>query len=106
MINLCGYTFEGPYHDTSNIKDIPGIYAVLCNHNEVLYIGTSGEGMSASSQGIKGRLNRHKYKSDWKDHCKSGQLEYAVMYIENQKQRLDIEKDLHKKCNPKFSTAI
>lgn len=106
MINLGGYNFEGPYPNTINIEDRPGIYAVLCNHNVVLYIGTSGEGMYPDSQGLKRRLNKHDRKSDWEGHCKSGRLTYAVMYIENQNQRLNIEKDLHIKYHSLFSTAL
>lgn len=68
MVNLGGYNFEGPYlyPNTINIEDKPGIYAVLCNHNEVLYIGTSGEGSYPDSQGVKRRLDKHEGKSDWK----------------------------------------
>jgi len=108
-IKLAGYEFDGPYSDIENIRDEPGVYVVMSFRGAhlpiVLDIGTAGEGMWQDSQGLKRRLKNHSRKSCWEKHRINGKLAYAVLYIQNQEQRLYIEDQLRRKFNPPCGTT-
>ena len=95
-MKYCGYEFEGPFEKISDLRNEPGIYIVLCMHQKVLYVGTSGEGMNKDSQGVQERIKGHNRKSDWMKKCNAEKISYAAKYVRNQQERLSIEEQLQK----------
>jgi len=99
-MKIAGYDFEGPFKDPDEIEERKeGVYVVLCSNrpDRPLYIGTAGEGISRGHQGVRERLKNHDKKKCFEENCENGQLEYAVMYISNQRERLSIEGELQQK---------
>lgn len=88
-INIADYIFEGPFHLLNDLKDLPGVYAVLCimekNAYFVVDTGEAGE--------VKKMIETHERKECWNEHCK-GSLSVAVLYTPDLERegRSDIEK--------------
>lgn len=74
MINIGNYTFEGPYGDTTYLKNQSGVYAILCSNNGEYHVVDLGE-----SETIKSRVENHDRKSCWDRNC-NGNLTVAVLY--------------------------
>lgn len=62
-MKLAGYDFEGPFTDPSEVKELPGVYAVL--NFGVLDVGESGWNYQAGGQGMSTRLQHHDRKLGW-----------------------------------------
>ena len=73
-ITISNYTFEGPYGDTTYLKDASGVYAILCRNNGEYHPIDVGE-----SETVKSRVDNHDRKSCWTRNC-SGTLSVAVLY--------------------------
>jgi len=84
------YNFEGPYPDTSLLEDRSGVYAILCNVGDKLYLVDVGE-----SSEVKSRVENHERKDCWKKNC-NGTIKYAAYYIEYGKKpsRAEVEQDI------------
>ncbi len=88
------YTFEGPYYHLKDLKDRPGIYAILCRlDNGVTFLIDVGE-----SQEIKSAIEGHERKDCWVKNCK-GTLFVAVLYTPelDSRGRQDIETIIRKR---------
>jgi len=110
-INICRYDFEGPYNDSSldEIREKLGVYVVLCLVDRkphcVLDIGTSEGGIGRGHQrvptkrgNLKQRLKTHKRRHCWGKNA-HGDIGYAVHYIDDINERLDIEEELQWKLD-------
>lgn len=74
-IEISGYTFEGPYTDTTYLKHQAGVYVILDKRGDgkwwVIDVG--------ESEGVKERVDNHDRKPCWtRNH--QGQLGVAVLY--------------------------
>lgn len=96
-MTIGGYTFEGPYTDTSKLVDKAGVYVILCKaSNGKYYVIDVGE-----SATVKSRVDEHDRKNCWTTNC-SGTLMVAVLYTPNTQQagRREIEQELRDQYNP------
>lgn len=95
-ITIGDYTFEGPYTNTSSLKDNSGVYAIHCNRDENYYLIDVGE-----SSTVKSRVDNHDRADCWKNNC-SGTLTVSVLYTPNKQQggRMEIEQELRNQYNP------
>ena len=94
-IKIGNYNFDGPFTNTSNLKNQSGVYAIL--------------GRSASSQSwkvvdigesatVKDRVESHDRSDCWK---RKGHSTLAVAaYYCNESQRMRIEGELRNQFNP------
>ena len=74
-IDLGGYSFEGPFTNTSELKDESGVYAILDKNNanySVIDLGESGE--------IKTRIENHDRKDCWEKN-KKGTITIWAHYV-------------------------
>lgn len=62
-MKLAGYDFEGPFTDPSDVKELPGVYAVLSFG--VLDVGVSGLRYHEGGQCISTRLRTHGREPLW-----------------------------------------
>lgn len=96
-INICGYTFEGPYTNTNYLRDASGIYVILDKRGDgkwyVLDVGESGQ--------IKTRIDNHDRKNDW-TRSSSGTLGAAILYTSgwSDQQRRNLESEIRDAYNP------
>ena len=89
-INIGNYTFEGPYGETTYLKDKSGVYAILCKNSGKYHPVDLGE-----SETVKSRVENHNRESCWTRNC-SGTLTFAVLYTPD---RQLIEQTLRKQYN-------
>src|SRR5262249_35243983 len=95
-ITVGRYTFEGPYENTSSLRDNSGIYAIHCRKGGAYYLIDVGE-----SATVKTRVDNHDRADCWKRNCQ-GTLTVSVLYTPNQQQagRKVIEQELRKQYDP------
>lgn len=95
-ITVGNYTFEGPYNNTSQLKDNSGVYAVLCLKEDQYFLIDIGE-----SATVKTRIESHDRAGCWKNNC-AGTLFVSVQYTPNKQQagRMLIEQELRNLLNP------
>jgi hypothetical protein len=97
MITLAGYSFEGPFSHTWQLKSQSGVYAILTPSGQgvsVLDVGESGN--------VRQRIENHDRKSCWSRYANSGNILYAVYYTPGQSeaQRQRIEKAIRDAYEP------
>lgn len=88
-ILIADYQFEGPFRSFHDIKDRPGVYAILCILEKGgFYVVDIGEGAE-----LRKKIGTHSRKECWVENCK-GSLSVAVLYTPDLDQpgRTDIEK--------------
>ena len=87
-MNFCGYEFE-VFQNTSSLKDISGVYVILGQNNELIYVGESGE--------VKNRIEvNHKKKTCWISH----RFKMLGVHYTNEYSRKKIEKEIIQKHRP------
>lgn len=86
------YTFEGPFSNTINLKDLSGVYLVLCFDGTSYYPIDVGE-----SAHVKERIESHDREPCWESIC-DHTLMFAVLYTPNKQYegRRKIEQDIRK----------
>lgn len=89
-ITIGNYTFDGPYNNTTNIKDQSGVYAILDHINGQYSIVDVGE-----SEQVKTRVDTHDRASCW-NQIKKGTLAVSALYV-NKPQRMQIEQEIRGK---------
>ncbi len=89
-IKINNLKFDGPFQSTNELKDDPGIYAILCEIKNHFYILDVGE-----SETVKTRIEGHDRKDCWKKQFQ-GDAVYAVLYTQDKEQaeRMSIEKQI------------
>ena len=94
-INIGNYSFEGPFSNTSLLKNQSGVYAVL---------GKSGEGKNwpivdiGESAKVRDRVENHDREDCWRRQGHTT-LAYAAYYCDAN-ARVRIESELRKQYNP------
>lgn len=90
------YTFEGPYSNTSSLKDNSGVYLIVCDDGKTYNPIDVGE-----SAKVKTRVENHDRATCWERNC-NHTLKVAVLYTPNKQQsgRMEIEQDI--RCNYDF----
>lgn len=86
------YAFEGPYANTGAIRDISGVYVIVCEtplQNVILDVGESGT--------LKSRIDYHDRSQCWKRNCQYA-LKAFILYAPEQ-QRIRIESDIRARWN-------
>lgn len=96
-IQICGYTFEGPYMSTADLQNQPGVYVILDKHTDdgwyVIDVGESNE--------IKNRVESHDRANCWQRNRK-GVLGVAVKYTLGwtSQQRRNLESQIREAYSP------
>ena len=73
-ITIGRFSFEGPYTNTNELKDEPGIYVIHCYRDNAYHRVDVGE-----SREVKSRVENHDRKDCWKRNC-AGVLTVSVLY--------------------------
>lgn len=96
MIKIGKYNFDGPFDNTSFLKDVSGIYVILCVTATSTTVVDIGE-----SHAVKTRVENHDRADCWKKHC-SGRLRVAVYYTPHLQQagRIKVEQELRQQYAP------
>ena len=94
-INIGNHTFEGPFTDTTSLKNQSGVYVVLTRGNQadswtVVDVG--------EAEKVRNRVETHDRKDCWKRNNK-GTLAVAAYYC-TAAQRMRIEAELRKQYKP------
>jgi hypothetical protein len=93
-----GYSFSGRYSidKTDEIKDLPGLYAILCRRGRRHYLVDVG-----GSDTLGSELEGHDRRKMWARNC-SGSLVVTVKYtLDLEKlERAQMEKKIRKQHNP------
>ncbi len=88
-INISGYEFDGPFEDTSKLKDQSGVYVILTSDNTVVDVGESGE--------VKTRVQNHDRQACWNN---NGGTRVAVLYVDGESARKKIADEVRDQYNP------
>jgi len=95
---VAGYSFMGSYpiDEISDVKDWPGLYAVLCRRNNKHYIMDVGE-----TDNLRSKLEENDRREMWEENC-SGDLVVGVKYTMevHQAERARIEHKIRRRHNP------
>ena len=73
-VDIANYSFFGPYTSGTEIKDVSGVFVILCKGESETKVIDCGH-----SNGLKSTLDGHASTQDWVKQC-SGELLVAVMY--------------------------
>ncbi|MEM7165138.1 MAG: hypothetical protein AAF581_06710 [Planctomycetota bacterium] len=96
-IEICNHSFEGPYTDTSDLKEQGGVYVILDKRSNakwtVIDVG--------QSSGVKSRVDSHDRKDCWTRNQR-GTLGVAVMYTPgwSEQQREALERKIREAYTP------
>lgn len=84
MINILGYSFEGPYYEmTTNFNEAGAVYVILDRSNNKIDVGETDR--------LKTRLVTHERRNCWERYC-GKDIYVATLGEENKEKRLIIEK--------------
>ena len=99
-IKFCDkYEAEGPYSDTTKLKNESGVYVILSFEtllSDSLIVIDVGE-----SHALKDRVENHDRKNCWKRHGR-GTIKYAAYYTPHKQQtgRMQVEQEIRSRYNP------
>ncbi len=89
-IPISGYEFDGPFDNTSSLKDKSGVYVILTSDNrKVVDVGESGK--------VKTRVENHDREACWKNNRGT---RVAVLYVDGESARKAIADKVRKQYNP------
>lgn len=100
MINIGGYSFEGPYIlREKDFIDRAAVYAILCkdlsgNSYRLVYIGETEE--------LETRLSGHNKKNCWENNCGST-LYVAIFYTPSDKYSREDRKKIEQELIDRYS---
>ena len=77
-IKIANYEFEGPYQSVDNIKNQPGLYAVILQTTKNLFLLDLGE-----SENVKSKIKSHERKKLWDKYATQGDLVYSTCYVKD-----------------------
>ena len=99
LVEICGYTFAGPFGATAGLMNAPGVYVILDNRADsasygVLDVGESGD--------VRDRIENHDRKACWMTNA-SGVAVVAVRYMpySTADERRDIEHRIRMTYSPR-----
>ncbi len=95
-IKLGKYSFAGPYTSIDKLKNISGVFGVICKVNGELFLFDVGE-----SSKLKTRIENHENNECWTKN-NNGKINYYVRYTPFMKQekRILIEQELRELFQP------
>lgn len=96
MIKIDEYEFEGLYDSTDELKNEAGIYIIACSDGKQFKVIDVGE-----SDKIKNRIDTHDRKDCWKRNCKSGNIEFGVLYTPDMREEERIKIEMGIRNSPK-----
>lgn len=106
-MKLGDFNFEGPFHTVDQLREEPGVYAVLGSRpgslDAILDVGESGWNFPRG-QGMRSRLKSHSRRQCWEKHSINGTITFAVMYEKDGEKRLKIEEELRRLYRPPCGT--
>jgi hypothetical protein len=93
-----GYSFTGRYamNEINQIKDLPGLYAVMCRRGKRHYLVDVSE-----SDKLRSDLEKNGKKKLWDQQC-SGALVVSVYYTDGleRSDRVEMERKIRRRHNP------
>jgi hypothetical protein len=93
-----GYSFTGRFamDEINEIKDLPGLYAILCRRGKRHYLVDVGE-----SNELRSELEKNGKKELWDQHC-SGTLVVSIYYTDGleRSDRVEMERKIKRRHNP------
>jgi hypothetical protein len=95
-IKIGRYDFEGPYISTERLRNLPGVYTILCPEDgklSIIYVGESSE--------VKLSVEGHERRSCWQKKC-SGTFMFSAYYTPSlgENGRNEIEASIRKQYEP------
>jgi hypothetical protein len=95
-ICLGNYSFSGPVESIDKIKNLPGIYAIVCIVEGEYFLIDVGE-----SSKLRTKIENHCKTECWTKNCK-GQLAIFIHYtvLLKQRERIFIEQELRELFHP------
>jgi len=94
-IKIGNYNFDGPYADTSKLKNQSGVYVILGRSGSAHNWNVVDVGESAT---VRDRVQNHDRAPCWKRQGNS-ELQVAANYC-NEQQRMRLEQDLRERFDP------
>jgi hypothetical protein len=95
---VAGYSFMGAYpiDEVADVKDWPGLYAVLCRRNNKHFLVDVGE-----TNNLRSELEESGRREMWEENC-SGDLVVVVKYTMemHQAERSRMEHKIRRRHNP------
>lgn len=91
-ITVCGYPFQGPYADSTLLRDVAGVYVVACARDGDYYLIDVGQSAS-----VKSSVGCHEASDAWRRDCRiGGTLLFFALYLPQMQQagRKNIESEL------------
>ena len=91
-INIDGYSFEGPFANTSDLRHNSGVYVILDGYNNksVIDVGQAND--------IMDRVKNHDRKGCWNN--QSSSIRYAAYYTSSATEKDRIENSIRDHTNP------
>ncbi|GEM_PF-3672519 len=74
---FCNYAFKGPYYDTDDVADLPGVYVILSSYGSRYKMLDAGH-----APRLKSGIDEHCNRELWAKHNK-GVVMCAVFYAHN-----------------------
>lgn len=91
VLDVAGMLFSGAYHDAADLRDAPGVYAVLDVRRDRRGRYKYGCVDVGTSESVRSRVGSHDRKRCWLRHAE-GALAFAVLYTDSAAHRMRIEK--------------
>jgi hypothetical protein len=92
-IMIANYEFEGPFHSLDKIKNQSGVFGVILQTQNELFLLDAGE-----SEKVKSKIESHERKNIWEKYSSQGKLLYTTCYVEadDDKDRKKILNEINK----------
>ncbi|MFQ5630814.1 MAG: hypothetical protein ACE5I1_18740 [bacterium] len=75
MIFLGNYAFDGPHRSIDDVKDFPGVFAIVCERDEKFQLLDVDE-----SDAVRSSIESHAREDCWEENCEDGELAYLAYY--------------------------
>ncbi|MEX2030713.1 MAG: hypothetical protein WD906_07070 [Anaerolineales bacterium] len=74
-LNIGGYPFEGPFNETKDLKNAPGLYAVHIQQDEEYTLVDLGQAAD-----VQASVRGHSRQDCWLRHSKGGLISFSAYY--------------------------
>ena len=93
---------DGPYPITQadKLKNAPGVYVIWCRSSSTSSRDTLTLIDVGQSDNVRDRVMSHDRKDCWSKHCHQESLKVAAIYIKDEQQRLNLEKQIREQYQP------
>ena len=85
---VAGYRFQGPLEYTKDLLESKGVFLVICRDKGKHYLLDVDHG-----DNVKKSILYHERQHHWREY-KKGELMYAVLYLEDQKDMQKVEAEI------------